>query len=114
MYWKTNPDGSMSRKLVEDWTDEEKALHERHEAFLKEAEALGYVFSLNTDTLKWTGRFQMTFKEQIKQLPETDRAKFFRALIKVSEAGRNAGVLPKEWGELYADITKNVDTGESK
>lgn len=56
----------------------------------------------------------MTFKEQIKQLPETERAKFFRALIKVSEAGRNAGVLPKEWGELYADITKNVDAEEKK
>ena len=56
----------------------------------------------------------MSFQEQIKQLPETERAKFFRALIEVSEAGRTAGVLPNEWGELYADITKNVDTGESK
>lgn len=58
MYWKTNLDGSLSRKLIEEWTDEERALHARHEAFLKEADALGYKFSMDTDTQQWVGRFQ--------------------------------------------------------
>lgn len=52
-FWSYHPDGSMTRKLVQDWTDEEKQLHARHEAFLKEADALGYVIRLDTDTLKW-------------------------------------------------------------
>lgn len=56
MYWHKHPDGSMTRKLVEDWTDEEKALALRHKEFLEEAEALGYVVRLNTDTLKWEVR----------------------------------------------------------
>ena len=57
MYFDTHPDGSMTRKLKEDWTDEEKTLFERHQAFLKEAEALGYVFRLDVDTQAWVGRF---------------------------------------------------------
>ena len=52
LYWHKHPDGSMTRKLVEDWTEEEKALDLRHKAFLEEAEALGYVVRLNIDTLK--------------------------------------------------------------
>ena len=53
LYWHKHPDGSMTRKLVEDWSEEEKALDLRHKAFLKEADALGYTIRLNTDTLKW-------------------------------------------------------------
>lgn len=53
LYFNKHADGVMTRKLVEDWTDEERALDLRHKAFLKEAEALGYVVRLNTDTLKW-------------------------------------------------------------
>ena len=56
MYWNTHPDGSMTRKLVADWSEEEKALDLRHKAFLKEAEELGYVVRLNTATLKWEVR----------------------------------------------------------
>ena len=56
MYFNEHPDGSITRKLVEDWTDEEKALDLRHKAFLKEAKALGYATRLNTDTLKWEAR----------------------------------------------------------
>lgn len=58
LYWHKHPDGSMTRKLVDDWTDEERSLHARHEAFLKEANALGYVFRLDTDSLKWVGSFK--------------------------------------------------------
>ena len=56
MYFNKHPDGSSTRKLVEDWTDEEKALDLRHKTFLKEAEELGYVVRLNTGTLKWEMR----------------------------------------------------------
>ena len=57
MYWNKHPDGSMTRKLVEDWTPEERELHDRHEAFLKEASALGYRFRTDIDTQEWIGRF---------------------------------------------------------
>ena len=57
MYWHKHPDGSMTRKLVEDWTPEERELHARHEAFLKEASALGYRFRTDIDTQEWIGRF---------------------------------------------------------
>jgi hypothetical protein len=57
MFWQKHPDGYISRKLMKDWNEEEKALHARHGAFVKEAEALGYVFSFDGDTLKWIGRF---------------------------------------------------------
>lgn len=53
LYFNKHEDVAMAKKLVEDWTDEERALDLRHKAFLKEAEALGYVVRLNTDTLKW-------------------------------------------------------------
>jgi hypothetical protein len=42
---------------MKDWNEEEKALHARHGAMVKEACALGYVFSFDRDTLKWIGRF---------------------------------------------------------
>ena len=57
MYWQKHPDGCISRKLMKDWNEEEKALHARHGAMVKEACALGYVFSFDSDTLKWIGRF---------------------------------------------------------
>ena len=57
MFWQKHPDGCISRKLMKDWNEEEKALHARHGAFVKEAGALGYVFSFDSDTLKWIGRF---------------------------------------------------------
>ena len=57
MFWQKHPDGCISRKLMKDWNEEEKALHARHGAMVKEAEALGYVFSFDGDTLKWIGRF---------------------------------------------------------
>ena len=57
MFWQKHPDGYISRKLMKDWNEEEKALHARHGAMVKEAEALGYVFSFDGDTLKWIGRF---------------------------------------------------------
>jgi hypothetical protein len=56
-FYTKHPDGSITAKLREDWTDEEQALYARHEAFLKEATALGYVFRYNTDTQKWVGTF---------------------------------------------------------
>jgi len=72
LYWHKHPDGSMTRKLVEDWTDEERALHARHEAFLKEADALGYVIRLDTDSLKWVGSFKNDWvgltEEEIRQI----------------------------------------------
>ncbi len=74
LYWHKHPDGSMTRKLVEDWTDEERALHARHEAFLKEADALGYVFRLNTDSFKWVGSFN---KNWVGLTPEQVRQCFF-------------------------------------
>ena len=57
MFWQKHPDGCISRKLMKDWNEEEKALHARHGAMVKEAGALGYVFSFDSDTLKWIGRF---------------------------------------------------------
>jgi hypothetical protein len=75
MYWHTLPDGSMHRKLVEDWTAQERELHARHEAFLKEADALGYVFRLDIDSLKWVGSFKKGWvgltEEEIKHIEET-------------------------------------------
>ena len=56
LYWHKHPDGSMTRKLVADWSEEEKSLDLRHKAFLKEATELGYVIRLNTDTQKWEVR----------------------------------------------------------
>lgn len=51
----------------------------------------------------------MTFQEQVKALPEEDRVKFFRAIMAVVDAGYAAGVPPKEWAKMYADIYKEVE-----
>ncbi len=77
LYWHNHPDGSMTRKLVEDWTDEERALHARHEAFLKEADALGYVICLDADSQKLVGSFKndwvgLTDEERNDCLVEAD------------------------------------------
>jgi|Laugrefa1bdmlbdn_1035148.scaffolds.fasta_scaffold20324_5 hypothetical protein len=51
----------------------------------------------------------MTFQEQIKALPEAERIKFFRAIMAVVDAGYAAGVPPKEWANLYADVYRGVN-----
>ena len=50
----------------------------------------------------------MTFAERVKAMPEAERVKFFRAMIELSGAGRKAGVDPKEWARMYADIYNEV------
>jgi hypothetical protein len=44
----------------------------------------------------------MTFQEQIEALPEAERTKFFRGIMAVAEAGRQAGVPPEELAKMYA------------
>jgi hypothetical protein len=51
----------------------------------------------------------MTFQEQIKALPEAERIKFFRSIMAVVNAGAAAGVPPKEWANLYADVYRGVN-----
>ena len=51
----------------------------------------------------------MTFKETIEALPEADRLKFFRSMLAVAEAGRQAGVPADEWGGLYARVCNEVE-----
>ena len=51
----------------------------------------------------------MTLTEQLKTMSEEDRSKFFRALIEVSEAGRKAGVDPREWAQQYAETYNEID-----
>jgi hypothetical protein len=51
----------------------------------------------------------MTFQEKIKALPEEERVKFFRAIMAVVDAGVEAGVQPKEWAKLYADVYRGVN-----
>ena len=46
----------------------------------------------------------MTFQEQIEALPEAERTKFFRGLMAVAEAGRQADIAPAELAKMYADI----------
>ena len=50
----------------------------------------------------------MTFKEQIKALPEDQRAAFFRGIMAVAEAGRKAGATPEEWAQMYAEAYKTA------
>ena len=50
----------------------------------------------------------MDFLDQIKNLPEADRLKFFRAMLDLSEAGRKANVSPSELGKLHADVVNEV------
>ena len=51
----------------------------------------------------------MTLAEQIKAMPEEERYKFFTAMIEVSEAGRKAGVDPREWAQQYAVTYNEID-----
>ena len=51
----------------------------------------------------------MTFREQIKALPEAERVNFFRGIMAVVDAGYKAGVLAEEWAKMYADTYKQVE-----
>ena len=51
----------------------------------------------------------MTFQEQIEALPEAERTKFFRGLMAVAEAGRQAGVPPEELSKMYANTYNEVE-----
>ena len=51
----------------------------------------------------------MTLAEQVKAMPKEDRAAFLRALVEVSEAGRKAGVDPREWAQQYAETYNEID-----
>ena len=50
----------------------------------------------------------MTFQEQVKALPETERLKFFRSIMAVVDAGIKAGVPPEQLGKMYADTYKEI------
>jgi hypothetical protein len=51
----------------------------------------------------------MTLAEQIKAMPKEERTAFLRALVEVSEAGRKAGVDPREWAQQYAVTYNEID-----
>ena len=51
----------------------------------------------------------MTLAEQVKAMPKEERAAFLRALVEVSEAGRKAGVNPREWAQQYAVTYNEID-----
>ena len=51
----------------------------------------------------------MTFQEKIKALPQAERDKFYKAIMLVVNAGVKAGVPPKEWARLYADVYIGVN-----
>jgi hypothetical protein len=51
----------------------------------------------------------MKVKDLIEALPEAERIKFFRAVMAVVDAGHAAGVPPKEWANLYADVYRGVN-----
>ena len=51
----------------------------------------------------------MTLAEQVKAMPKEERAAFLRALVEVSEAGRKAGVGPREWAQQYAVTYNEID-----
>ena len=51
----------------------------------------------------------MTLAEQVKAMPKEERAAFLRALVGVSEAGRKAGVDPREWAQQYAVTYNEID-----
>ena len=51
----------------------------------------------------------MTLAEQVKSMPKEERAAFLRALVEVSEAGRKAGVDPREWAQQYAVTYNEID-----
>ena len=51
----------------------------------------------------------MTFQEWVKALPEAERAKFFRQIMAVVDAGRLADVPPEELAKAFADTYKEVE-----
>ena len=51
----------------------------------------------------------MTFQERIKQLPESERLKFFRSMLAVSEAGRHCGEQPEVWAQYAATVFITVE-----
>lgn len=51
----------------------------------------------------------MAIKETIEALPEADRLKFFRSMMAIAEAGRQAGVPADEWGALHAEVCNEVE-----
>ena len=51
----------------------------------------------------------MTFQERVKQLPESERLKFFRSMLAVSEAGRNCGEKPEVWAQYAATVFITVE-----
>jgi len=51
----------------------------------------------------------MTLQEYVLALPEAERLKFFRQIMAAADAGIKAGMLPEEWGKMYADIYKNIE-----
>ena len=50
----------------------------------------------------------MSFLETVKAMPEADRLAFYRTLLEISEAGRKAGVSPKELSDLYSSVVREV------
>jgi hypothetical protein len=50
----------------------------------------------------------MTFQEYVLALPEAERAKFFRQIMAVVDAGRLAGVPAEEWAKTFADTYKEA------
>ena len=51
----------------------------------------------------------MTFAEKVKAMPEADRIKFFRLIMRVAEEGRKANVPAEEWAAAYAGIWNEVE-----
>jgi len=51
----------------------------------------------------------MTLQDHVKALSEKDKAKFFRELLEVAEAGRMINVPLKSWVKMYTDIHKTVE-----
>lgn len=50
----------------------------------------------------------MTLQEQIKAMPEKERASFFRVILAVCDAGQNAGIPADDFAKTYADTYKEV------
>ena len=51
----------------------------------------------------------MTLQERIKHLPESERLKFFRSMVAVSEAGRHCGEKPEVWAQYTATVFIDVE-----
>lgn len=51
----------------------------------------------------------MTFQERVKQLPESERIRFFRSILAVSEAGRHCGEQPEVWAQYAATVFITVE-----